>query len=359
LKEPDTQKTYKVAVDAMGGDHAPHVTVEGSVLAAREFGIPVILVGDEDRIRRELLRHEVENLPLEIKHTSEVVEMDETPTTAIKKKRDSSLRVAFELVRDRKAHAVVSAGNSGAAIAAALFVLRRLKGVERPAINTVIPSLNGAVSLIDAGANPTCKPYYLVQFAIMGSVYMQEVMRIDKPRVGLLSNGEEESKGIDLTREANELLKRSSLNYIGYVEGRDIYKGGVDVVVCDGFVGNIILKTSEGVFEVLGQVLKEEISKSYLSKLGYLLSKKSFSNFKKKFDYSEYGGAPLLGVDGTVIISHGRSSSTAIKNAVRIASELVERDVTRHFLEHMEKNEDLFRVGKKPSIFQKIFGTGS
>ena len=353
------QKTYKVAVDAMGGDHAPHVTVEGSVLAAREFGIPVILVGDEDRIRRELLRHEVENLPLEIKHTSEVVEMDETPTTAIKKKRDSSLRVAFELVRDRKAHAVVSAGNSGAAIAAALFVLRRLKGVERPAINTVIPSLNGAVSLIDAGANPTCKPYYLVQFAIMGSVYMQEVMRIDKPRVGLLSNGEEESKGIDLTREANELLKRSSLNYIGYVEGRDIYKGGVDVVVCDGFVGNIILKTSEGVFEVLGQVLKEEISKSYLSKLGYLLSKKSFSNFKKKFDYSEHGGAPLLGVDGTVVISHGRSSSNAIKNAVRIASELVERDVTRHFLEHMEKNEDLFRVGKKPSIFQKIFGTGS
>ena len=359
MKEPDTQKTYKVAVDAMGGDHAPHATVEGSVLAAREFGIPVILVGDEDRIRRELLRHEVENLPLEIKHTSEVVEMDETPTTAIKKKRDSSLRVAFELVRDRKAHAVVSAGNSGAAMAAALFVLRRLKGVERPAINTVIPSLNGAVSLIDAGANPTCKPYYLVQFAIMGSVYMQEVMRIDKPRVGLLSNGEEESKGIDLTREANELLKRSSLNYIGYVEGRDIYKGGVDVVVCDGFVGNIILKTSEGVFEVLGQVLKEEISKSYLSKLGYLLSKKSFSNFKKKFDYSEHGGAPLLGVDGTVVISHGRSSSNAIKNAVRIASELVERDVTRHFLEHMEKNEDLFRVGKKPSIFSKIFGTGS
>jgi glycerol-3-phosphate acyltransferase PlsX len=353
------QKTYKVAVDAMGGDHAPHATVEGSVLAAREFGIPVILVGDEDRIRRELLRHEVENLPLEIKHTSEVVEMDETPTTVIKKKRDSSLRVAFELVRDRKAHAVVSAGNSGAAMAAALFVLRRLRGVERPAIITVIPNLKGAVSLIDAGANPICKPYHLVQFAIMGSVYMQEVMRIDKPRVGLLSNGEEESKGIDLTRDANELLKRSSLNYIGYVEGRDIYRGGVDVVVCDGFVGNIILKTSEGVFEVLGQVLKEEISKSYLSKLGYLLSKKSFSNFKKKFDYSEHGGAPLLGVDGTVIISHGRSSSTAIKNAVRIASELVERDVTRHFLEHMEKNEDLFRVGKKPSIFSKIFGTGS
>lgn len=359
MKEPDMQKTYKVAVDAMGGDHAPHATVEGSVLAAREFGIPVILVGDEDRIRRELLRHEVENLPLEIKHTSEVVEMDETPTTVIKKKRDSSLRVAFELVRDRKAHAVVSAGNSGAAMAAALFVLRRLRGVERPAIITVIPNLKGAVSLIDAGANPICKPYHLVQFAIMGSVYMQEVMRIDKPRVGLLSNGEEESKGIDLTRDANELLKRSSLNYIGYVEGRDIYRGGVDVVVCDGFVGNIILKTSEGVFEVLGQVLKEEISKSYLSKLGYLLSKKSFSNFKKKFDYSEHGGAPLLGVDGTVIISHGRSSSTAIKNAVRIASELVERDVTRHFLEHMEKNEDLFRVGKKPSIFSKIFGTGS
>ena len=358
MKEPDTQKTYKVAVDAMGGDHAPHVTVEGSVLAAREFGIPVILVGDEDRIRRELLRHEVENLPLEIKHTSEVVEMDETPTTAIKKKRDSSLRVAFELVRDRQAHAVVSAGNSGAAMAAALFVLRRLRGVERPAIITVIPNLKGAVSLIDAGANPICKPYHLVQFATMGSVYMQEVMRIDKPRVGLLSNGEEESKGIDLTRDANELLKRSSLNYIGYVEGRDIYKGGVDVVVCDGFVGNIILKTSEGVFEVLGQVLKEEISKSYLSKLGYLLSKKSFSNFKKKFDYSEHGGAPLLGVDGTVVISHGRSSSNAIKNAVRIASELVERDVTRHFLEHMEKNEDLFRVGKKPSIFSKIFGTG-
>jgi glycerol-3-phosphate acyltransferase PlsX len=352
-------KGYKVAVDAMGGDHAPHVTVEGAVLAASEFGIPVVLVGNEDQIRRELLRYEADNLPLEIKHTSEVVEMDETPTTAIKKKRDSSLRIAFEMVRDGAAHAVVSAGNSGAAMAAALFVLRRLKGVERPAIITVMPNLKGAVSLIDAGANPICKPYHLVQFAIMGSVYMKEVMGISEPRVGLLSNGEEESKGIELTRDANDLLRKSSLNYIGYVEGRDIYKGGVDVVVCDGFVGNIILKTSEGVFEVFGQVLKEEISKSYLSKLGYLLSKKSFTSFKKRFDYSEYGGAPLLGVDGTVIISHGRSSSNAIKNAVRVASELVERDVIRHFLAHIEKNEDLARVGKKPGIFSKIFGTGS
>jgi glycerol-3-phosphate acyltransferase PlsX len=353
------RENYKVAVDAMGGDRAPHVTVEGAILAAREFGIPVILVGNEDLVRRELTRYEVDTLSLEIKHTSEVVEMDETPTTAIKKKRDSSLRVAFELVRDGAADAVVSAGNSGAAMAAALFVLRRLKGVERPAINTIIPTSNGAVSLIDAGANPVCKPYHLVQFAVMGSVYMREVMRINEPRVGLLSNGEEESKGIDLTRDANELLKKSSLNYIGYVEGRDIYKGGVDVVVCDGFVGNVILKTSEGVFEVLGQVLKEEISKSYLSKLGYLLSKKSFSNFRKRFDYEEYGGAPLLGVDGTVIISHGRSSSNAIKNAVRVASELVKREVIRHFLEHLAKNEDLSRVGKKPSFFQKIFGTGN
>jgi len=352
-------KGYKVAVDAMGGDHAPHVTVEGAVLAASEFGIPVVLVGNEDQIRRELLRYEADNLPLEIKHTSEVVEMDETPTTAIKKKRDSSLRIAFEMVRDGAAHAVVSAGNSGAAMAAALFVLRRLKGVERPAIITVMPNLKGAVSLIDAGANPICKPYHLVQFAIMGSVYMKEVMGISEPRVGLLSNGEEESKGIELTRDANDLLRKSSLNYIGYVEGRDIYKGGVDVVVCDGFVGNIILKTSEGVFEVFGQVLKEEISKSYLSKLGYLLSKKSFTSFKKRFDYSEYGGAPLLGVDGTVIISHGRSSSNAIKNAVRVASELVERDVIRHFLAHIEKNEDLSRVGKKPGLFSKIFGQGS
>ncbi|MCX5887528.1 MAG: phosphate acyltransferase PlsX [Proteobacteria bacterium] len=231
--------------------------------------------------------------------------------------------------------------------------------MERPAINTVIPTLQGAVSLIDAGANPACKPYHLVQFAIMSSIYMREVLKISSPRVGLLSNGEEESKGIDLTREANELLKRSSLNYIGYVEGRDLYKGGVDVVVCDGFVGNVVLKTSEGVFEVFEQALKEEISKGYLSKFGYLLSRKSFANLKKRFDYSEYGGAPLLGVDGTVIISHGRSSSNAIKNAVRVGSELVEREVIRHFLEHMEKNEDLFRVGKKPGIFSKIFGTGS
>jgi glycerol-3-phosphate acyltransferase PlsX len=350
---------YKVAVDAMGGDHAPHVTVEGAVLAAKEFGIPVILVGNEDLVQQELLRYKAHNLPLEIRHTSEVVEMDETPTMAIKKKKDSSLRVAFELVRDGAAHAVVSAGNSGAAMAAALFVLRRLKGVERPAINTVIPSLNGVVSLIDAGANPTCRPYHLVQFAIMGSVYMREVMRIGEPRVGLLSNGEEDSKGIDLTRDTNELLKKSSLNYIGYIEGRDIYRGGVDVVVCDGFVGNIILKTSDGVFEVLSQILKEEISKSYLSKLGYLLSKKSFSNFKRRFDYSEHGGAPLLGVDGTVIISHGRSSSIAIKNAIRVGSELVEKEVIRHFLDHLEKHEDLSRVGKKPGLFTRIFGTGS
>jgi glycerol-3-phosphate acyltransferase PlsX len=352
-------RDYKIAVDAMGGDYAPHATVEGAVLAAREFGIPVTLVGDESQIKRELLKYDgVDNLTLEIRHASEVVEMDESPTSAIKKKGDSSLRIAFELVKNREAHAVISAGNSGAVLAAALFVLRRLKGIERPAINTIIPTLNGAVSLIDAGANPTCKPYHLVQFAIMAAVYMSEVLGIREPKVGILSNGEEESKGIDLTREANELLKKSSLNYIGYVEGGKIFKGGVDVVVCDGFVGNLILKTSEGVAEVLGQSLKEEIGKSYLSKLGYLLSKRSFSNLKKKFDYSEYGGAPLLGVDGTVIISHGRSSPSAIKNAIRIASELVERDVIKHFLEHMEKNEDLFRVGKKPSIFSKIFGTG-
>lgn len=353
-------KNYKIAIDAMGGDHAPQVTVEGALLAAREFGIPVILVGDEDRLKQELKRYNLEdNLPLEIRHTTEVVKMDETPTTAIKRKKDSSLRVAFEMVRDGIAQAVVSAGNSGAAMAASLFILKRLKGVERPAINTPMPTLNGVVSLIDAGANTVCKPYHLVQFAIMGSVYMQEVLRVNNPRVALLSNGEEETKGTELIRNAHELLKKSSLNYIGYIEGRDIYKGGVEVVVCDGFVGNIILKTSEGIVETLGQALKEEISRGYLSKLGYLLSKRSFTNFKKRFDYSEYGGAPLLGVDGTVIISHGRSTSMAIMNAIRVAFELVEREVIKHFLAHLEKNEDLYQIGKKPSIFQKIFGAGT
>lgn len=335
----------KIALDAMGGDHAPHVEVEGAVLAAKEFGSQVVLVGETDKIKKELSRYEVNGLFISIKHASEVIGMEESPSKALRKK-DSSMRVAFEMVKNGEAEAVVSAGNSGAAMATAMFALRKLEGVDRPAIATVMPTLKGASVVLDVGANVDCKASHLAQFAIMGEVYAQFILKKDHPSVGLLSNGEEESKGTDVTRETNAILKQLPMNYIGYIEGRDIFAGKADVVVCDGFVGNVVLKTSEGLADAIGKMIKEEIIKSPMAKLGYLLSKGAFKRFKKKVDYSEYGGAPLLGIDGVGIVSHGSSTPNAIKNAIRVAHEFASSGANDVLLDHLKKY-DIQNISRK------------
>ena len=337
----------KIAVDAMGGDYAPAVVVEGAIRAASELDIPIILVGDRARIEEELARHKAASIPgISIVHASEVVGMDESPAQAIRKKKDSSLRVCFELVRSGEAGAVVSAGNSGAAMAASIFLLKKIKGVDRPAIAVSLPTMKDPAIVLDAGGNVDCKPIHLFQFALMGEVYAKYVLKKDRPRVGLLSNGEEEGKGNDLTREAHALLKNASINYIGYIEGREIYQGGVDVVVTDGFVGNVVLKLSEGLVEAVTTMLKNEIMSGFFSRIGYLLSRGAFRNLKKKIDYAEYGGAPLLGIDGVCIISHGRSNAKAMRNAILRAHEYSKNRVNVHLSEEIEKNQDLMKTGR-------------
>ncbi|HHD10907.1 MAG TPA: phosphate acyltransferase PlsX [Deltaproteobacteria bacterium] len=330
----------KIAVDAMGGDYAPASVVSGAVQAAKN-GVSVILVGDRERVEEELKKHDTKGLSIPIVHASEVVGMAEPPAQAIRKKKDSSIRVCFELVKEGRADAVVSAGNSGSALAAGIMVLKRLKGVSRPAIAVCVPTMMEPAVVLDVGGNVDCKPLHLLQFAIMGSIYAKYMLGKEKPRVGLLSNGEEEEKGNELTKQTHELLKKTSLNYVGYIEGKDIYRGGIDVVVTDGFVGNVVLKLSEGLVEAVVKMLKKEIKARFLAKLGYILAKPAFDNLKKKIDYAEYGGAPLLGIDGVCIISHGASSSKAIKNAILRAKEYVESGVNSYLTEELSKNRDL------------------
>jgi glycerol-3-phosphate acyltransferase PlsX len=316
-----------VAVDAMGGDNAPAIEVEGAVAAARRWGISVILVGDTERIEACLAQHSCTGLDIEIQHASEVVGMHDSASDAVRKKKDSSIRIAFELVRSGKAHAVVSAGNSGATMAVGMFLLKRISNIDRPAIATILPNLKDQTVVLDAGGNVDCKPLHLAQFATMGEVYAHSVLGKVRPRVGLLANGEEESKGNDLTREAHRLLKDSALNYVGFVEGRDIFNGSVDVVVCDGFVGNVVLKVSEGLAEAIGVMLRREISRRFLARIGYILARPAFKAFKKRVDYAEYGGAPLLGIQGTGMICHGGSNVRAIMNAIGMARESVAQRV--------------------------------
>lgn len=340
--------TMRVAVDAMGGDNAPSIEVEGAVVAAREFGIPITLVGDTTRLRQELDKHNVQGLDIDIYHASEVVGMHDAASDAVRRKKDSSIRIAFELLKRGVVDAVVSAGNSGATMAAGMFVLKRLKGIDRPAIAQIFPTLNGRTLVLDVGGNVDCKPIHLVQFAIMGEVYARHVMGIVQPRIGLLSNGEEDSKGNELTRETNSILKNISFDYSGYVEGRDIFNGMVDVVVCDGFVGNVVLKLSEGLAEAVGKMLKDEIKQSFLSKLGYLFASKAFSNFKKKVDYAEYGGAPLLGINGVAMICHGGSNVKAIKNAIVFANDYASKGVNQRLAEKLETEYAAYMQQRDP-----------
>lgn len=312
----------KLALDAMGGDHAPSATVEGGVLFAREHpDHPLVLVGDRALLEPLLAKHPPAP-SVSIRHATEVVGMDEHPGAAIRKKKDSSLRVCFELAREGEVGAVVSAGNSGAVMAGALFVLGRIKGVERPAIATLFPALKGGgrCLLLDAGANVECKPSHLAQFGVMGEAYVRATRGVARPRLGVLSNGEEDAKGTDLTRAALALLRKSGLDLVGYVEGKDIFSGEVDVVVTDGFTGNIVLKTSEGVAAGVTGLIRSAVERAGLpAKVGALLLKPTFAGLKKVVDYAEYGGAPLLGVDGVGVVAHGRSSPRAIQNALAAA----------------------------------------
>jgi glycerol-3-phosphate acyltransferase PlsX len=334
----------KIAVDAMGGDNAPHAIVAGAVQAAREFGVGIILVGIEQSIQAELSKHNIKNLPLEIRNATEVVDMLDSPATVFRRKKDSSIRVANELVKSGEAVAVISAGHTGAAMTTSLFVLGKLGGIERPAIATFMPNVKGTSIVLDVGANVDCKPVHLLQFAVMGEVYAKYLLKIPSPRVGLLSIGEEATKGNELTKEAFKLLTETSLNFIGNVEGRDVMSGRADVVVCDGFIGNVVLKVSEAVAETIGLMIRENIGDSMIRKMGYFMMRPAFRALKRRIDYAEYGGAPLIGIDGISIISHGRSSDRAVKNAIRVAAELAKSEVNKHIHEDIEKNMELVRT---------------
>jgi glycerol-3-phosphate acyltransferase PlsX len=312
-----------IAVDAMGGDHAPKPEVDGAIRAAKSLGVKVLLVGREEVVRRELEGHQGwDALPIEVHHAGEQITMNDSAARAVRSKRDSSLRVASRLVRDGCAQGFVSAGNTGAVMATAKIVQGVVPGVDRPALSGVFPTAGGSpVVMVDVGANVDCSPRMLAQFAIMGEMYSRVILHRDNPRVGLLSIGEEEHKGNEMTRAATPLLKTLPINFIGNVEGRDIYTGKADVIVCDGFIGNVALKVSEGLVDMIKEMLQESLEATIARKIGYVLSKAAFTDFKRRVDYSEYGGGPLLGVKGVCIICHGRSNANAIKNAIRVAAE--------------------------------------
>src|SRR5437588_5664216 len=338
-------ETVRVALDVMGGDRAPGETVLGAIEAAREYGIGVYLVGQAAVIQAELAKHDTNGLDLPIEHTDEVIPMDEhNPARAVRNK-DTSMVRALQLVKDGLASGAVSAGNSGAMMAAAsLVTLKRLKGVERAALGGVLPTKDGVCMVIDLGANTDCKPEYLQQFALMGSIYMQRILHVQSPRVGLLANGEEEGKGNLQVQEAHQLLKANAatlgVNFIGNVEGRDIFAGTVDVVVCDGFVGNVVLKVSEGLSETLLGLIRVEMTRSLPNKLAAAVLRSDLRKMGKRLDYAEYGGLPLLGINGSAIIAHGRSNAKAIKNALRVARQTAETGVASAIA------EGLARLGK-------------
>lgn len=328
----------RIAIDAMGGDWGPPEIVAGAVEAAQAYQYEIVLVGDEQTIKNELQKHsEWEELAISVQHASEMIGMHEHPATAVRKKKDSSIVVATKLVKEGKCDVVISAGSTGAATAAAIFGLGRIKGIERPTIATPIPNLTGTTVLIDSGAIVDSEPRNLVQSAIMGSIYAEYIFGIQKPRVGLLSIGEEESKGNELVINTYPLLKQlTTINFIGNVEGRDIPCGNVDVVVCDGFVGNVVLKFGEGLANAFFALIKDAIKNSgFVAKMASLLVLPAFKSLKKKLDDSEYGGAPLLGVNGGAIICHGKSKAKAIKNAIRVAGEFTEKKVIEHIRENL------------------------
>lgn len=329
-----------IAVDAMGSDRAPKPEVEGAILAARHwhYDVHVLLVGKEDVLRAELSQHPyARNLHnVEIVHADEAIGMHEKAAQVVRAKRHSSIHVGLRLVRDGRASGFITAGNTGAAMATAKMVLGALPGVDRPGLAAVFPTARGtAAILLDVGANVDSKPQNLEQFAIMGEIYFRTIFDVPRPRVGVLSIGEEEGKGNELTRQAYQLIKQLPLNFVGNVEGRDLYNGNLDVIVCDGFVGNVALKISEGLVEAVRYLLKESLTSTITRQVGALLARRAFGDFKKRLDYSEYGGAPLLGVKGVCIIGHGSSNANAIKNAIRVAKESADCQINRKIEEEI------------------------
>ena len=313
----------------MGSDHCPAAEVEGAIAAASQYGVHVLLVGPEQQLRAELDSKGAGSLPIEVLHASEVITMEDSASSALRNKRDASVRVAARAVREGRAHGLISAGNTGACMAIAKTVLGVVPGVKRPALAQVFPTLEGSWSvLMDVGANVDCTPEMLAQFALMGEIYSKVICHRTSPRVGILSIGEEEHKGNELTRMTTPILKELPIRFIGNVEGRDLYSGAADVIVCDGFIGNVALKVSEGLVAAIRQILKESLEKTLQRKIGYVLAKNAFEEFRKRVDYTEYGGAPLLGVKGVCLICHGRSNANAIKNAIRVAAELSQDDVS-------------------------------
>ncbi|MBA3014996.1 MAG: phosphate acyltransferase PlsX [Proteobacteria bacterium] len=349
----------RIALDAMGGDHGSDQLIAGALEAVCVYGHQVVLVGDQQtlqqlldqQIKQHLIqcsgqgacaRDRNEHLAkISIVHTTQVVGMEESPMDGIRKKKDSSIRVAFQLLRQHQVEAVVSAGNSGATLAAAVKEVGRLPGISRPGIAGIFPTLKQPLVMMDVGANVDCRPQHLFQFAIMATAFSKALFGIEHPKVALLSIGEEGGKGNALVKSTHEILRQSTLNYIGNVEGRDVFRGDVDVMVCDGFVGNICLKLSEGLAEALVSMLREELKRSLKSKVGYLLTRKAYANIKKRTDYAEYGGGPLLGFNGTGIICHGRSNAMAIKNAIRVAGELVNNKMNERIIEMLGASEAL------------------
>ena len=330
----------RIAVDAMGGDHAPLEIVKGAVLAAAEYPIEVLLVGQEEVVHKALAGVNSTARNIEVVDAREVVEMEDNAMAPLRRKRNSSVRVCANLVAEGRADAFVSAGNTGATWTSARAVMGMIEGVSRPALAAILPRLEGHTVLLDVGANVDAKPNHLREFAVMGHFYAQMLFGIEAPRVGLLSIGEEEGKGNELTKETYRVLKETGLNFIGNAEGRDVYNGNADVVVCDGFIGNVVLKVSESLAETVGSMIREEITRTLRRKLGGLLAKGAFAALKKRVDYSEYGGAPLLGVKGGCIVSHGRSNAKAMKNAIRIAADFARNGIDTKI---QEKVGDLHR----------------
>jgi glycerol-3-phosphate acyltransferase PlsX len=343
----------RIAVDAMGGDHAPARIVDGAVAAVRHQGIGVDLVGRADAVRAALDRHpDASSLDLRVIDASDVIDMADSPALALRRKPRASIRVAAELVASGEAAALVSAGHTGATVVAAHAAFGMLAGVDRPALAPTVPTRGGSAVLIDAGATVECKPTHLLQFGVMGAVYARTWLGVNRPRIGLLSIGEEETKGNDLTREAHRLLKRSSLNFVGNIEAREIFSGSADVIVCDGFTGNVALKLSEGLVEMVEDLLGEELQSTFSSQVGYLLSRRAYRRFRRRVDYSEYGGAPLLGVAGLCIVGHGRSSAKAVRNAVTMAA----RFVTSNVLSRVEQEIAAASAAAWPEPAKRVEG---
>ncbi len=339
-----------IALDAMGGDRGPEDLVAGALQAVVESDLEITLFGDKKKLASILKQGSRKAADrINISHTTEVIGMGESPIEAIRRKRDSSVVVAFDRLKAGEVQAVVSAGNSGATMAAAVRSLGRLKGIARPGIASIFPTLKKPVVMMDIGANVDCRPKHLFQFGLMAAAFSESIIGNKTPRLGVLSIGEEQGKGNNLVRKTDELFRNSTLNYIGNIEGSDTYKGNVDVIVCDGFVGNVSLKISEGLAEAMTIMLRSEIKHSLIAQMGYLLSRGAFARFKKRIDYAEYGGAPLLGLKGTGIVCHGRSNPTAIKNAIFVAAEAVNNKVNDRIMELMSETESVENKGKKLS----------